>query len=349
MMDFAGRLVSWQRRCGRHDLPWQGSCDPYAVWLAEIMLQQTQVATVIPYYLRFLGRFPDIGSLAGAELDEVLRHWSGLGYYSRARNLHRAACLVQERHGGRFPRDFEHILALPGIGRSTAAAVSVFAFGERRAILDGNVKRVLARCFGIEGFPGKKEVEEALWKKAGQLLPHAEIEAYTQALMDLGATVCTRTRPDCPACPVQRDCAASSQNRVAQLPAPRPRKPLPQKETVMLLLRQQGNILLEKRPPSGIWGGLWSFPEALPGEDVAMLCLARYRLRARPGKPLPQLAHVFTHFRLTITPQPVEVDEAPPGAGESNHRWLSIADALSAAVPAPVRRLLALAEGEQGP
>ena len=214
MKPFAARVVEWQKALGRHDLPWQGTRDPYRIWLSEIMLQQTQVAAVISYYSRFLARFPDIGSLAAAAEDDVLTLWSGLGYYARARNLHRAAQAIVRQHGGVFPQHFDDIVALPGIGRSTAGAIAVFAFGARHPILDGNVKRVFARAFGIAGFPGEKKIESAMWMRALEVLPESGIEAYTQGLMDLGAGICTRTRPRCPACPLRDDCAALHEGRI---------------------------------------------------------------------------------------------------------------------------------------
>ena len=336
--DFASCLICWQERHGRHDLPWQGTRDPYAVWLSEIMLQQTQVSSVIPYYLRFIARFPDIAALAVATLDEVLAHWSGLGYYARGRNLHQAAQRVMEQHGGVFPDDFESVVALPGIGRSTAAAILAFAFGQRRAILDGNVKRVLARCFGIAGYPGAKSVENALWHKAEQLLPETGIETYTQALMDLGATVCNRTRPVCATCPLNRGCVAYNENRVAELPAPRPRKPLPQKDTAMLILLRQGEVFLEKRPPTGIWGGMWSFPED-GVEDEADL--ERLGFKGKAGVPLPEMQHTFTHFRLRIVPRVFEVTDTLPAARDQGGLWLVPDEAMGAAIPAPVREILA--------
>jgi len=339
-VDFAARLIAWQKRHGRHGLPWQASRDPYAIWLSEIMLQQTQVAAVIPYYQRFLGRFPDIASLAAASLDEVLAHWSGLGYYSRARNLHRAAMLIATQHGGVFPGDFERILSLPGIGRSTAAAVSVFAFGAKEAILDGNVKRVLARHQGIDGYPGENAVAAGLWQAAESLLPQSELEAYTQALMDLGATVCTRARPSCAACPVNGDCVARRDDRIAELPSPRPKKAQPLKRTVMLLLLHGREIFLEKRPPAGIWGGLWSFPEIAPGQRVEDYCLERFGVHAECTEPLPLLAHAFTHFKLEITPQPAILATKPQAVNEGEGVWLDMPEAQQAPLPAPVRKLL---------
>ena len=337
---FAARLIAWQKRSGRHDLPWQATRDPYAVWVSEIMLQQTQVATVIPYYLRFMASFPDIQALATAPLDAVLTHWSGLGYYSRARNLHRAAHEIVARHGGRFPRNFESVLALPGIGPSTAAAICVFAFGARHAILDGNVKRVLARYFAVAGYPGQPRVAEELWRKAKRLLPARGIARYTQGLMDLGATVCSRRRPRCAECPLSGGCAARRRRLTGQLPAGRPNKAMPQRQTVMLVLRRAGEVLLEKRPAAGIWGGLWSFPEAAAGDDLAALCARRFGAHVAALAPLPVLEHCFTHFRLSITPQPLQVSRLALRTGEPGGIWLTVDEAQRAAVPAPVKRIL---------
>lgn len=340
MLNFAHHLIAWQQRHGRHELPWQGTRDPYRVWVSEIMLQQTQVSTVVPYYQRFLARFPDIASLAAADEDEVLQHWSGLGYYSRARNLHRAAGIIAAEHGAAFPQDFDVILALPGIGRSTAAAISAFSFGERRAILDGNVKRVFARHFGIEGFPGDKQVENRMWQQAEALLPASGIEAYTQALMDLGATLCTRGRPACATCPLNDSCVALAQSRVSQLPTPRPKKALPERETTMLLIQHQGEILLEKRPPVGIWGGLWSLPEIGASDDPVRLCRDRYGLSVASTTDLPTFAHTFTHFKLHIAPKLLRVTQAQAATHEPGQLWLTPEDALDGAIPAPIRKLL---------
>jgi len=304
------------------------------------MLQQTQVTTVIPYYRRFLQRFPNLQSLARASLDDVLTIWSGLGYYSRARNLHRAAQRIVGEHRGRFPRSFESVLALPGIGRSTAAAICTFAFGARHAILDGNVKRVFTRCFGIAGWPGVPKVETKLWAIAESLLPRSGIEAYTQGLMDLGAMICTRGKPRCSDCPMRGACIALKENKVSKLPVPRPRQTLPHKRARMLVLLCGGEVLLEKRETNGIWGGLWSLPEARPSEDVVALCRKRYGAEITPPAVLPLIAHGFTHFRLDIEPARCIVTRLVPAATEPAVLWLPIADALGAAIPTPVRRIL---------
>lgn len=341
MPDFAAKLIAWQKRHGRHDLPWQGTRDPYPIWVSEIMLQQTQVATVIQYYRRFLARFPGVESLAQAPLDDVLTLWSGLGYYSRARNLHRAAQIVREVHGGKFPSRFDDVVALPGIGRSTAAAICVFAFGERRAILDGNVKRVLTRYFGVRGYPGDKRVEDVLWRKAESLLPKKRAAAYVQGLMDLGAGVCTRRQPRCASCPLAADCVARGKGLTARLPAPRPKKVLPHRQTVMLVLQHAGEVLLERRPAVGVWGGLWCFPEAAPGEDLGKICARRFGASVGAAQALPVFEHGFTHFQLSIRPQRLRVARLAPHAAEPGHIWVSVEDAKAAAVPTPVRRILA--------
>jgi A/G-specific adenine glycosylase len=337
---FASRLLAWHKRHGRHDLPWQGTHDAYRIWVSEIMLQQTQVAAVIPYYARLLERFPDLAALAGAPQDEVLRMWSGLGYYSRARNLQHAAQLVMARHGGVFPRTLTDIEALPGIGRSTAAAIAAFAYGTRAAILDGNVKRVLARHFAVAGFPGEKRVENRLWKLAEAQLPARSIGPYTQALMDLGATLCTRAKPGCAACPLAQSCRALALERVGDFPAPRPAKAIPTRAIHMLLLLRNGELLLEKRPPSGIWGGLWSLPELVDGADARRHCRTRYGCSIAAPQPLAPLAHGFTHFKLNIQPLLCRVEKQTPAAREAGHIWLTPDEAHGAAIPVPVRKLI---------
>ncbi|HVI79164.1 MAG TPA: A/G-specific adenine glycosylase, partial [Candidatus Acidoferrum sp.] len=306
MSSFSSKLIHWQQSNGRHHLPWQNTRDPYSIWVSEIMLQQTQVATVIPYYLRFLQYFPNVEGLASASLDDVLAKWSGLGYYSRGRNLHRTARLVMAHYGGIFPNDYQTILRLPGIGRSTAAAIAAFAYGARCAILDGNVKRIFARYFGIESYPGERKTEILLWQKAEELLPveagasNSGIEAYTQALMDLGATVCTRLKPKCAICPLSFDCFALRNDDAGRLPARRPRKPLPEKETALLILMAGGTLLLEKRPGKGVWPNLWCLPEMPVGEDPTDYCARRFGMGIRPlansASFMSPFTHTFTHF-----------------------------------------------------
>ena len=337
MNNFAARLVRWQRTHGRSGLPWQGSRDPYRIWLAEIMLQQTQVAAVIPYYERFLDRFPSVGALAAAGEDDVLRLWSGLGYYARARNLHAASRAIVA--AGQFPNTAEALAELPGVGRSTANAIAVFAYGERAPILDGNVKRVLARAFAIAGWPGRPEVERALWARARSLLPRRNLEAYTQALMDLGATVCTKARPACARCPIRAGCAAFGQGRIEELPASRPRKPLPLRRATWLVLRRSGAVLLEKRPSRGLWGGLWTFPEART-PDFAAYCRRSFGCVIGEVRMLEKIEHGFTHFRLRIHPVLCEVKRGAATSAPDGHAWLPLADARVAAVPVPVRTLV---------
>ncbi|MDO9468293.1 MAG: A/G-specific adenine glycosylase [Thiobacillus sp.] len=348
MNSFASRIVRWQQQHGRHALPWQRGLvdaggqvarDPYRIWLSEIMLQQTQVATVIPYFERFVARFPDLHRLAAAHEDAVLALWSGLGYYSRARNLHAAARIIVSKHGGEFPADPDLIAQLPGIGRSTAAAIAALAFGQRAAILDGNVKRVLARHGGVSGWAGDKKVETVLWQLAESHLPHTAIEAYTQGMMDLGALVCRRSQPACSSCPVRTDCIAFTQQRTAELPTPRPRKTLPERQVQMLLLLDRGELMLEKRPARGVWGGMWSLPELDMEDDPARHCRDRFGFTAQAQQAWPQLSHSFTHFKLHILP--VRMVLAPRRVTLPGQIWLPPADALDAALPAPVRKLVA--------
>jgi A/G-specific adenine glycosylase len=350
---FASRLIVWQRAHGRHGLPWQGA-DAYRVWLSEIMLQQTQVATVIPYFLRFVESFPNIVALAAASEEQVLSHWSGLGYYARGRNLHKAAKIIAEKHGGEFPCEFDEILELPGIGRSTAAAICAQAYHQRRAILDGNVKRVLARYCGIEGWAGNKQVEERLWQQAESLLPlppgegwgeganvdrSANIATYTQSLMDMGATVCTRSKPKCALCPVQADCVALQTKRTAELPTPRPRKAVPERHASFLLLMHGNEILLEKRPGSGIWGGLWCPPQ-FDNEEAARNWFVQNGMDASEGVRLETFTHTFTHFKLHITPLQIQLAHKPLRAAQPGSVWLDAEEALRAAIPTPVRSML---------
>ncbi len=338
MSDFAHRIIQWHKTHGRHDLPWQNTCDPYRIWVSEIMLQQTQVAAVVPYYQRFLAHFPQIGSLAAAPSDTVLALWSGLGYYARARNLHTAAQQIMARHAGIFPRAALDMAALPGIGRSTAAAIGAFAFGTRGAILDGNVKRVLTRCFGIAGYPGEQAVQQKLWALAESLLPQTQIEIYTQALMDLGATLCVRAKPRCGDCPVQSQCIANQMQRTQEWPTPKSKAKIPRREVVVLILQQSAEVLLEKRPAHGIWGGLWSFPEIERTAILAVQLSSRFGVRAKHVLALEPLAHRFSHYHLTMHPLWVEVIPGPrsfPG-----QVWLTLEEARGAAIPTPVRKLL---------
>ncbi|RLJ68418.1 A/G-specific adenine glycosylase [Sulfurisoma sediminicola] len=341
MSGFADRLIRWQKRHGRHDLPWQRTQDPYPVWLSEIMLQQTQVATVVPYYERFLGRFPTVAALAAAPVEQVMELWSGLGYYARARNLHACAREVMATHGGEFPRAPAALAELPGIGRSTANAIAAFCFGARMPILDGNVKRVLCRCLGIEGSPGTAALESRLWRHAEELLPSCDLPAYIQGQMDLGATVCTRARPRCEICPLAGTCIAHRENRVAELPTPRPRKTLPEREATLLVLRHGDRVLFERRPPAGIWGGLLSLPELPQGMEPVAHGAAHLGVCIATVSPAPTFSHVFTHFRLHIRPL-VCAAEPLAQAGEPRWQWLDEEQWARAALPAPIRRILGL-------
>jgi A/G-specific adenine glycosylase len=338
--DFSSRVVRWQRAHGRNDLPWQGTHDAYRVWLSEVMLQQTQVATVIPYYARFLERFPTVATLAAASEEEVLGLWSGLGYYARGRNLLRAARQVVEVHGGRFPSRFEDLVELPGVGRSTAGAIAAIAGGERRAILDGNVRRLLARHAGIAGDPASTAVLERMWQVAEERTPAREVGAYTQGVMDLGAQVCTPRNPACESCPVALDCVAHAEGRVAELPGKRVRKTPPRKRVQMLVVVSRGEVLLQKRPSTGIWGGLWSLPEVDAGaEPIAALARA-LGLAAASSEALPPFEHAFTHFTLEVTPWLVRAARPAPIAAEHGATWLAFSELAGAALPAPVKKLL---------
>jgi len=338
--DFAARLLAWFDRHGRHDLPWQHPRTPYRVWLSEVMLQQTQVATVVPYFERFLRAFPDLPALAAAPADAVMAQWAGLGYYSRARNLHAAAKLCVERHGGELPRDPDALLALPGIGRSTAGAILAQAWGDRFPILDGNVKRVLARYHGIDGWPGLPAVEKRLWALAGSHLPHARLADYTQAQMDFGATLCTRAQPACVLCPLQDGCAALREGRTAELPAARPAKALPERSAVVLLAEDAaGRLLLQRRPPTGVWATLWSLPEA-EDEAAARDWFGRHLDGDWAPEPMPELPHAFSHYRLRLQPRRLRAVAPRPAVGDNpDLRWVARDELHAFALPAPIRKL----------
>jgi len=304
------------------------------------MLQQTQVAAALPYYTRFLAAYPDVAALARAPIDDVLALWSGLGYYRRAHHLHAAAKDIVANFGGAFPKDAATLATLPGIGRSTGAAIAAFAYGERNAILDGNVKRVLARHRAIDGWPGAPKVEALLWREAEQLLPETGIEQFTQGMMDLGATVCLRSRPRCDMCPVHEDCVARVTHRTEQLPAPRPAKALPHREIRVLVIERDGALLFEKRPANGIWGGLWSLPECALDDDARSIVRTRYGADVDVHDALPLIEHGFTHFALTMHPQRLRASQWPHSAQEQGTAWLKPQDALRAALPSPIRKLM---------
>ena len=359
---FARALLAWFDRHGRHDLPWQRNPTPYRVWVSEIMLQQTRVAAVIPYFERFTNRFPDVDALAAASLDEVLGLWSGLGYYARGRNLHAAARAVRTDHGGRFPHTFETLAALPGIGRSTTGAILALAFGQRYPILDGNAKRVLARYHAVEGWPGDPPVRDRLWGLAERHTPCRRVGDYTQAIMDFGATLCTRTNPACLLCPIADGCRAHAAGDPTAFPAPRPKRPYPIREKLLVVMRDPGGrVLVERRPPSGIWGGLWSFPEAsaeLAFADAAAAAARRHHLRPERVHPLAPVEHGFTHFRLRATPVVVSVEPMPYRVADAEDvRWLepevaagdggSAVGAAEVGLAAPVGAVLSRLDKEQ--
>jgi A/G-specific adenine glycosylase len=339
---FATRLLAWFDQHGRRGLPWQSPRTPYRVWLSEIMLQQTQVTAVIPYFERFVARFPDVASLAGAEADEVMRHWAGLGYYARARNLHAAAKQVMAAHGGVFPASLDGLMALRGVGRSTAAAIRALAFGEPAAILDGNVKRVLCRWAGIDGHPGEPATAKQLWALAESLLPATRAADYTQAQMDLGATVCSARKPACARCPLHEDCVAQATGRTAELPARKARKARPHREAWLVLAHDaEGRVLVEQRPPAGIWGGLWCPPLVPLGEDRAA-ALARFGITLADESAGEAIEHAFTHYDLTLHPLRASAVALPPALAEAPpSRWLAplaLRDG-ALALPSPVARL----------
>ncbi|MCC5857257.1 MAG: A/G-specific adenine glycosylase [Ectothiorhodospiraceae bacterium] len=338
---FRRAVLAWFDRHGRHDLPWQQPASPYRVWVSEVMLQQTQVAVVIPYFQRFMRRFPDVGALAAADQDAVLEHWAGLGYYARARNLHRAARVIVEEHGGRFPDNPEDWQSLPGVGRSTAGAILSLSMGQRHAILDGNVKRVLARYRAIPGWPGQTSVLTTLWELAETLTPTRRCGDYNQAMMDLGATLCTRARPACSLCPLGAHCQARARGTPTAYPEPKPARALPRRETRMLLLESDQGVLLHRRPPSGIWGGLWSLPECSPEDDLAWHCRRALGLGLIETDVWQPFRHTFSHYHLHITPVHARVEVLGGGVMEpADTLWYNSGTSLGKGVAAPVRRLL---------
>ncbi|SJZ75122.1 A/G-specific adenine glycosylase [Novilysobacter spongiicola] len=341
---FSSGLLAWFDHSGRHDLPWQHPRTPYRVWLSEIMLQQTQVRTAAPYFERFVAALPDVPALAGAPQEQVLALWSGLGYYARARNLHAAAQRCVEIHDGDLPRDLDALVALPGIGRSTAAAILAQAWGDRHAILDGNVKRVLARYHGIEGWPGRPAVEKQLWALAENHLPHERLADYTQAQMDLGATLCTRANPACVLCPLRDGCVARIEGRTGELPTARPTRSVPQRQADVLWLEDaDGRVLLQQRPPSGIWASLWSLPQAEDDAGATLWLDTHIDSHARQAEPEPlqPVDHAFTHFKLQLRPRRLRGVELRPAVRDNGAlRWVTREDMQSLGIPAPIRRLL---------
>jgi A/G-specific adenine glycosylase len=347
----AEALIAWHAAHGRHDLPWQLDRNPYRVWISEIMLQQTQVATVIGYYERFMRRFPQLASLAAAPLDDVLHLWSGLGYYSRARNLHRTAQRVMAELGGELPGDVEALTELPGIGRSTAAAIVALAFERCATILDGNVKRVLARYFAIDGSPGDRVTERELWRRAEQCTPATQLRVYTQAIMDFGATLCTRSEPLCMHCPLRQDCQAQCLGRTRELPAPKRRAPRRTRQVVMLLaIDPEGRVLLRRRPPQGIWGGLWSPPEFADAAGASAYCASQWPSAWLDPQALPRLRHGFTHFDLEIIPLRARCERTLAVMEAEHLLWYNARDPARIGLPAPIATLLStLASSPEAP
>jgi len=339
-------LLDWHKKHGRHDLPWQKTNDAYRIWVSEIMLQQTQVATVIPYYQRFMQSFPSVTDLANADNDDVMHHWTGLGYYARARNLHKAAKVISEQYKGQFPTTFDEVIALPGIGRSTAGAILAFSTQQRHAILDGNVKRVLARFYEVEGWYGKKEVEKTLWALAETNTPQQNVHVYTQAIMDFGATLCSRSKPNCEQCPLQLDCSAFNNDRVKELPHGKPKTTKPTKHTYMLLVKNaQDEFLLQQNPPSGIWGGLWCPAQVKKLEANHTVG----NLNVETLETLPIFKHTFSHYHLEITPVLCRVNSETQVVAETNQVWYKSqsnkgtgATTQKIGLAAPVKKLMEL-------
>jgi A/G-specific adenine glycosylase len=337
----APRLLAWFDVHGRHDLPWQLERTPYTVWVSEVMLQQTQVATVVPFYLRFVERFPTVEALAAASLDDVLRLWSGLGYYARGRNLWNAARAIVERHRGNVPETFDELLALPGIGRSTAGAILAQARGLRFPILDGNAKRVLARYHAVEGWPGERAVQDELWRFAERHSPHERVADYTQAIMDLGATLCTRARPACTVCPLATGCAACRAGTQAKYPAPRPKRGRPRRGVTVLVVEDpDGCVLLERRPARGIWGGLYSFPELADGDTAEEWCARRLGVAVTDERELATIEHGFTHFDLDLAPRWLRLAATPRVVQDgADFLWHRPSAEPPIGIPAPVAAL----------
>jgi A/G-specific adenine glycosylase len=339
--ELARCLLPWFDVHGRRNLPWQCDPTPYRVWISEVMLQQTQVETVAPYFERFVARFPYVAALAAAALDDVLAVWSGLGYYARARNLHRAAREIVERHDGRLPESKNELMALPGIGRSTAGAILALAHGQRQAILDGNAKRVLARVFAVRAPQGSSEASARLWQLAEACTPAARVAEFTQAIMDLGATVCTRARPACGRCPLQHGCGAHAAGLTAELPIPRPRAPRRHRRAHLVFVLRDRQVLLQRRPPQGIWGGLWAPPEFPDARSARSWWISTFGPGERRSRRLPTVHHAFTHFDLDIQPWVLELTDGATGVAETGMQWHDLRPAAAIGLPAPVARLIA--------
>jgi A/G-specific adenine glycosylase len=336
---FSQKVLAWFDLNGRKNLPWQQNKTPYTVWVSEIMLQQTQVKTVIPYYQAFMQRFPDVLSLANAPQDEVLHHWTGLGYYARARNLQKSAQIIRDEYQGEFPEKIAELIALPGIGRSTAGAILSLACGQHHSILDGNVKRVLARYFAVEGWPGNKKVQDELWQYADSLTPKNRTADYTQAMMDMGAILCTRSNPQCDSCPVHNQCLAFVQGRQTELPNKKPKKTIPVKSTFMLIPMWQKQLLIYKRPPAGLWGGLWGFHEVEHQEHI-LTRASSLGFEHIQQQPLEPFRHTFSHFHLDIQPVLLHLKQQPAGqVMEDNQMWFDLTQPQNVGLAAPTKKL----------
>jgi A/G-specific adenine glycosylase len=339
-INISERVLAWFDQHGRHDLPWQQGITPYRVWVSEIMLQQTQVATVIPYFERFMTTFPAVADLAAAEQDQVLHLWTGLGYYSRARNLHKTAQIITSEHNGQFPANVEALSELPGIGRSTAGAIAAIGHNQHAAILDGNVKRVLARLHAVAGWPGKSLVLKTLWQFAEAHTPAERTADYTQAMMDMGATLCTRSKPNCGQCPLQSDCLAFANGKPSDYPGKKPKKTLPVKQTVMLMAQNSaGELALEKRPDSGIWAGLWGFPEFSDTASASDFCQQHFGNDQPSIQPWPSFRDTFSHYHLEITPVLAKVNDGS-AIGEAQQLWYNPLKPANIGLAAPVKKLL---------
>ena len=345
MSTFSDQIILWHRQHGRHDLPWQGTRDPYKIWVSEIMLQQTQVSTVIPYFARFMQRFPTVSSLAQADIDEVLHLWTGLGYYARGRNLHKAAQQIVKKFDGQFPKNIDDMMSLSGIGRSTAGAILSFAFSLRHPILDGNVKRVLSRVFEIEGWYGQATIAKIFWDFADKHTPEQEVEIYTQAIMDFGATLCKRSKPLCEQCPIQTDCIAFQKQRTTELPTKKPKKKIPSKACQMVIIRNsEGHILLEQRPPAGIWGGLWCFPQFEIDDDIQTQIKKEHGIDIDLLTMGAKVKHTFSHYHLdihTFEAQLKNNNGLANQTADSNLLWLNNENEVTVGLPAPIKKLLA--------
>ncbi|MCF2949256.1 A/G-specific adenine glycosylase [Paraglaciecola aquimarina] len=337
--NFSQKVLAWFDINGRKNLPWQTNKTPYSVWVSEIMLQQTQVKTVIPYFQNFMQSFPNVLTLANAPQDEVLHHWTGLGYYARARNLQKAAQVIRDEYQGKFPERIDQLIALPGIGRSTAGAILSLACNQHHSILDGNVKRVLARYFAVEGWPGNKKVETDLWQYADKLTPAKRTGDYTQAMMDMGATLCSRSKPNCDECPLSQSCLAFVQGRQTELPHKKPKKDIPVKSTIMLIPMWQQQVLIYKRPPSGLWGGLWGFHEVESPQQIIPQA-EKLGFFETQQTVLTAFRHTFSHFHLDITPVILHLKQAPTEQiMEDNQMWFDLITPQNVGLAAPTKKL----------